>query len=307
MGLGLRRTVSRFTWSYFVALTLLVLSCGRYPLGNKLVFQAPGSAVTGKKLTLALFGAAWSPESLNGLPEVQASLDKLSEEDRKALDVVLYVPTGPNPAVAPTQENADQLLAATGVKGRALPDEWRWKNFKNYIGGNNNLPAAAVVDLDGNVLKAFRAGPTSFVPAEIAAAARDGLHRFKSVKLALFGAPWCSECKTEMPAIQERLDRLSRTQLAYIDVTLYVTTAANPSVPPTQEIADSYLETVHVKGKALPDEWRWKNFKAWVGGSFALPGAAVLDAQGHVLKAWRAGPTTFVPGEIVDFAVKSTQ
>jgi thiol-disulfide isomerase/thioredoxin len=306
MGLGLRRAVCLWTWNAFVIAGLLLLACGRYPLGNPAPLQG-GIPPSGKKLTLALFGAPWSADAQSLLPAVQAELNKLPEADRVALDVVLYVTSAANPALPATQALADQYLAAVGVQGRAVPDEWKHGNFKKWVGGSVNLPAAAVVDLEGNVVRSFLAGATTFIPGEIAAAAQSALPRLKTVTLALFGAPWCSECKTDLPAIQARLDALTNTQRAFIDVVLYVTTAANPSAPPTQEGAEQYLSAVHLKGRAFADEWRWKTFKKLVGGGFVLPGAAVLDSEGNVLRAYRAGPTTFVPGEIVDFALKSTQ
>jgi thiol-disulfide isomerase/thioredoxin len=283
------------------------MACGRYPLGSTRVLTAPETNSGDKKLTLAVFGAPSSADSQNLLPTLQTELNKLTDAQKKTLDVVLYVPTASTVNDPPTQEIAEQYVASIGFKGRAVADEWKWKMFKKYVGGALQLPAAAVIDLDDNVIKAFHAGATSFVPTDILASVQASFPSTKSVTLALFGAPWCSECKTEMPAIQAQMNKLKNSQRAFIDVVLYVTTSGNPAVPPTQEVADQYKEIVHLHGKAYPDEWRWKNFRNWVGGGFVLPGAAVLDAQGNVLKAFRAGPSSFVPSEIVAFAVKSTE
>lgn len=129
----------------------------------------------------------------------------------------------------------------------------------------------------------------------------------KKVTLAIFGAPWCTECKTDLPAIQTAVDGLSEDQKKNLDVRLYVTTSGNPAVPPTNEVAQQYKEALNLKMESAPDEWRWKKFKTLVGGELVLPGAAVLDAEGKVLKSFRAGATSFVPAEIVAFAVQSTK
>jgi thiol-disulfide isomerase/thioredoxin len=297
----------RWSWNAFVLTALIVMACGRYPLGATRVLNAPEPEAGDKRLTLAVFGAPWSAEAQSQIPALQTELDKLTDSQQKALDVVLYVPTASMVNDPPTQEIAEQYLRAIGLKGRAIADEWRWKNFKKYVGGSLTLPAAAVIDLDDNPIKAFRSGATSFLPSEILTTVQASFPTRKKVTLALFGAPWCSECKTDMPAIQAELDKLKASQRAFIDTVLYVTTSGNPSVPPTQEGAEQYRETVHIKGRALADEWRWKNFRQWVGGALVLPGAAVLDEQGNVLKAFRAGPTTFIPTEIVDYTVRSIE
>lgn len=124
----------------------------------------------------------------------------------------------------------------------------------------------------------------------------------KKVTLALFGAPWCAECKQDLPKIQDEYNKLTEEERAEIGIRLYVTTSGNPAVPPTQEVADQYRTALGLSMDASPDEWRWKNFREWVGGTLALPGAAVLDANGAVLKSFRAGGTTFIPSEIVGFS-----
>ncbi len=301
--------VLRFGSTCFVSLWVGVFlsGCGRHSLSRIAPFSEPAGVEGGKKLSLVVFGTSWSAETQSAVPALQVEINRLDETDRKALDLIFYVPTGSTPGSLPTQADAERLGSALGIKGRAIADEWRWKNFRKYFSGQFAVPAAAVVDLDGRVLKTFSAGPTSFIPQEIAAFVKGALPRGNQVTLALFGAPWCSECKTEMPAIQAELDKLSRTQASFVDVVLYVTTSGNPSVPPTQEVADQYRSVLHIKAKALPDEWRWKNFRRMVGGSFVLPGAALLDSSGNVVRAFRAGPTDFVPSEIVSSAIKLTK
>src|SRR3954470_24019700 len=55
----------------------------------------------------------------------------------------------------------------------------------------------------------------------------------RPVTLALWGAAWCSECKSDFPAIQAKLNELSEAQRKLISVDLYVPTAANPARPAT--------------------------------------------------------------------------
>lgn len=127
----------------------------------------------------------------------------------------------------------------------------------------------------------------------------------KKVTLALFGAPWCTACKEDLPALQSAIDAMTPEQRKNLDVRLYVTTSGNPAVPPTNEVAQQYKESLNLTMESAPDEWRWKKFKAWVGGELVLPGAAVLDADGNVLKSYRAGATTFLPTEIIAFTLQS--
>jgi hypothetical protein len=78
-------------------------------------------------------------------------------------------------------------------------------------------------------------------------------------------------------------------------------------VAPTPEVAEQYRQALHLEAKSVADEWRWKTFRKFVGGSLVLPGAAILDSTGHVVRSFRAGRTTFVPSEIVADALKLTQ
>src|SRR4051812_33252923 len=232
MGFEWRKKVLLWGWNVFVIVALIVIACDRHSLKTPdLGLNAAGLADS-KKLTLALFGAPSSADSQNLLPALQIELDKLALNDRSSLDQVLYVTTSGNPNTPPTEELAEQYRLALGMRGKAEADA-HWKTFKSLVGGSLSLPAAALVDLDGTVFKIFRAGPTTFVPTEITTASQKALHRFKATTLVLFGAPWCSECKTELPAIQNALDKamdhLTPTQRAYIDVRMYVTTSGNPS------------------------------------------------------------------------------
>jgi thiol-disulfide isomerase/thioredoxin len=174
ISLSLRRKLALWTWNALVLAGLLVLACGKQPSG---VQNQPGTTPTieGKQVTVAVFGAPWCTECKQDLPLIQNEYDRLSPEQKAAIGLQLYVTTAGNPAVAPTQEIAEQYRAALGITMPAVADEWRWKNFRKLVGGDIVLPGAAVLDSTGAVLKSFRAGPTTFVPSEIMAFAVQNL------------------------------------------------------------------------------------------------------------------------------------
>jgi thiol-disulfide isomerase/thioredoxin len=128
-----------------------------------------------------------------------------------------------------------------------------------------------------------------------------------AVTLALFGAPWCSNCKVEFPQIQNLISQLAEPKFKRLALVLYVTTGATAQEQPTDDIAQRYKAVLNLSGTALADEWRWKKFRQYVGGGLVLPGAAVLDANGNVIKAFRAGAGTFIPSEIVKTAEEAIE
>lgn len=124
----------------------------------------------------------------------------------------------------------------------------------------------------------------------------------KSV-IALFGAPPCSVCKSAFPDVQARLKNLPKDLRQTIDFRVYVTTGAGWSDPVNQQIADGYRDMLKLDATAYPDQG-WKLFAEMVGGQRVIPAGAVLSAKtGKVLKRFRAGSTTFIPSEIVSFAL----
>ncbi len=124
--------------------------------------------------------------------------------------------------------------------------------------------------------------------------------------LALFGAPHCSNCKESFPQIQALLDQMPADRAKSLYVVMYVT-ESKPNERPTPEVAESYRAYLQLKAPAFVDEWRWKKFREYVGGSLQLPGAAILDANGKVLHSFRAGSTTFIPSEIVKAAEEASK
>lgn len=117
--------------------------------------------------------------------------------------------------------------------------------------------------------------------------------------LNLFGADWCTNCKSQFPEIQRLINALPAEKKAGFKLVLYAVESAD-SVAATEESAANYRDLLKLNATAIPDPWRWKTFRKWVGGT-QLPGAAVTDVNGKVLRSFRAGATTFVPAEIVNY------
>ncbi len=113
----------------------------------------------------------------------------------------------------------------------------------------------------------------------------------EKVIVAVFGAPWCSACKTQIPRLEAAILKLDKSIQERIDLRFYVTTGLNSNTAPNQDVADRYRNSLHLTALAYPDPWKWQNFRKWVGGEFVIPGAAVLDPKEKVLKSFRGGAT----------------
>lgn len=122
----------------------------------------------------------------------------------------------------------------------------------------------------------------------------------KKVIVAVFGAPWCSACKNQIPELDKALLKLGAIN-EKIEFRFYVTTGTNSAVAPTQDIADRYRDSLHISASSNIDPWKWKYFRAWVGGELLLPGAAILSHDQKVIKQFRGG---FNPSEVA-FAAKT--
>jgi thiol-disulfide isomerase/thioredoxin len=100
------------------------------------------------------------------------------------------------------------------------------------------------------------------------------------VVVAIFGATWCSACKSEIPNLDARLKRLP--EFGQIDFRVYVTDAQ------TQVDCDKYTtRALHIDAKCYPDP-QGKTFRSWVGGS-VIPAVAVLTEDLKIIKAFRGG------------------
>jgi len=160
--------------SMVLAVALVVLSCGKEPVRTN---PTPPPVEGGSKLKLIVFGNETCDDCKRDLPDIDAQLANLSENQRKRLEVTLLVPCAGNPCnIKPTQEIADRYKSQLKVAFLAAPDPWRWTTFRKLIPGKTQVPAAAILDEKGEtVLQAFTAGSTTFVPSEIVAAVQEKL------------------------------------------------------------------------------------------------------------------------------------
>ena len=158
---------------WFLAFLPLLFACGRYYAGGQPV-RPPVEPVTppaieGKRTTLTVFGAGFCSKCKTQFPELSQSISTMSAAEKKILDVKMYLVAGEPSNVHPTQDLADQYKDAHFTVANSFPDlPWRWANFKiNMPGARLEVPAAVVSDENGQIIKRFPAGETSFVPAEI--------------------------------------------------------------------------------------------------------------------------------------------
>ena len=125
----------------------------------------------------------------------------------------------------------------------------------------------------------------------------------KRTSLFLFGAGFCTKCKTQFPDINHKLTEMPAHQRGLLDLKLYYVAGDPSNVRPTQDLADGYRDSYLSLAVALPDlPWRWFTFRAMLPGvKLDVPAAVVLDEENQVIKRFTAGDTTFVPAEIVSF------
>lgn len=122
-----------------------------------------------------------------------------------------------------------------------------------------------------------------------------------TVTVALFGAPWCSNCKTSFPQIQQEINALTPDKQSRVTLFLYVPTGRQATDDkPTDAGAEEYRQALGLNGKSKADP-KWKVFRRLVGDEQALPAAAILNEQGEVIKKYRGGDG-FVSKDIVSFA-----
>lgn len=154
---------------------VLATGCGREKVLNRTDPVDPAKPSTPvptgpQNVSLVVFGAGYCEVCKSKFPEVDSLLKQFSADARGRVAVKLYVTSGAPASVKPTQELADSYKEhyLPGANS-AQPDKWRWTLFKQLIPGKLDVPAAAVLDEKGNVLKTYVAGDTTFVPAEIVA------------------------------------------------------------------------------------------------------------------------------------------
>lgn len=287
-----KRAVFFYGWNAFVVATVVVLACGK----QSGLQSEPAVPFSNKPLTMAVFSKLGDSATDSPLAGLGEALEHLSAAEREEVDVRLYV-TGADI----TQAQADAHREALGIVASAVPDNGG-KNFEKMVGAGKDYPALMLVDRNGESVSGAQTGATEDWNETVLQAGHILRNR---ITLMLFGAPWCTACKQDLPAIEKAIGELPARQRVGLRTQLYVTTDVSPSAPATQKVAEAYRNALHLEAPAFADAWRWKGFKKYVGGDLVLPGAAVLDPSNNILRAYRAGGTTFVPAEIVDFASRS--
>lgn len=123
--------------------------------------------------------------------------------------------------------------------------------------------------------------------------------------LVLFGAPWCTNCKSEFPKINEALKEELTKQGAKLAGSLLVTSNQTPAEKPSQEVANAYRDFLKLDFSAAPDEWRCKKYKELVKlTSCAIPAGVLVDKNQNVVLTFEPGDTTF-KAELIVPQVKS--
>ncbi len=153
--------------------SIALVSCGRYYAGGQPARPPanppPTVMVEGKRTTLTVFGAGFCTKCKAQFPEINQLLSQLSAKERALLDIKLFYVAGEPSNVRPTQELAESYRDNYFPLAQPEPDlPWRWANFKLMLPGVKlDVPAAVVSDENGQILKRFPAGDTTFVSAEI--------------------------------------------------------------------------------------------------------------------------------------------
>lgn len=107
------------------------------------------------KVILALWGAPWCSACHALLPKVEKELSKLDDGVRDLIDFRLYVATGQTATARPNDDVARAYVKELGLSATAYVDPWRFTLYSKYIGGSVAIPAGAVIEMDGTLIKKF--------------------------------------------------------------------------------------------------------------------------------------------------------
>lgn len=121
----------------------------------------------------------------------------------------------------------------------------------------------------------------------------------KKVVLSVFGAPWCTPCKSALPKIQKELDALPVSERNAIEFRVYIETGPSNTTPPTQQDAERYKASLGLHSAiAIADPWKMQVFRKY-HSNLSIPAGVVTKLDGTALRAFPA--PVDIQG-IVDFA-----
>lgn len=146
----------------YLLAALILIGCGRYVVVPVPVDPIP--TPSGKSVTLAVWGAFWCPSCKSMLPDIESELNKIPKADREKINFVLYVPTGMRSGERPTEAVAKAYASSLKLSAKAEIDPWHWQYFKKYVHNSPAIPAAALIDEHGKLIKTF--APGSFTAGE---------------------------------------------------------------------------------------------------------------------------------------------
>jgi len=164
------RISSSFVATLAGATLMLSFGCGK----NTAPQVAPNPPPVGNgHARLVIFGAGYCTICKVRFPEIQAELNRLNATERGKITVDMYLTAGDPASVRPTDEMAVAYSKQLGVNASSRADMWRWQTFRQLISNKFEVPAAAILDANGNIHRVFTAGDTTFVPQEIVAVAKE--------------------------------------------------------------------------------------------------------------------------------------
>src|SRR3989338_2471702 len=147
-------TSSKFLIPFFII--FLICGCGK-ETENK---QSLSGVSQEPQLGIYSFGAMKCVPCKKFNPQLQAELETQLKEDLTKVRTVLYVvPFGSSEK--PNQKTAEEYKQTLHVNFEALPDP-DFSIYSQYFGDPGSIPAVAIVDKNGKMLKKFRYEEKSF-------------------------------------------------------------------------------------------------------------------------------------------------
>lgn len=157
------------------------------------------------------------------------------------------------------------------------------------------------------VVTAALVGSCGLNPAQLPSIVGSGVPvSGQAVKLVVFGAEWCPNCKHDLPFLQSSLQQRLGKAVNQVQVELWVPTGKTPGVSPYAGGPEYYRDLLRLNAQAYMDGElnkkppRWPKFtQVFPSVSKALPAAVLYTADGNIYKRFPPGQDTFNPADIV--------